>query len=281
MKKFYVLFICVVFAAQYSLLSAQTTIMKLWKGGSVTMYYNTVDVDSVTFETRTENEKQYLGNGVYLINGHRFVDLGLPSGLLWAETNVGAETAADDGNYYAWAEIEPQSINDYSWESYKYAIIGQSGTPEITKYTNINEPGYLDKTDDAAYVNWGTFSRMPTEDDFKELTNSSYTEWTWTSMTTSLGGTIKGVKVTSTINGNSIFLPASGYRHNGELLYRGTYGYCWSSSHLNALKPPCDPIAKYFSFSSTNHGISETSLYAASSDYGLCDGKTIRPVAEP
>ena len=55
------------------------------------------------------------------INGHKFIDLGLPSGLLWAETNIGAETAADDGNYYAWGETEPQSTNSYSWSSYKFS----------------------------------------------------------------------------------------------------------------------------------------------------------------
>lgn len=136
------------------------------------------------------------------IDGHKFIDLGLPSGLLWAETNIGAEKPADDGNYYAWGET--QSKSNYSWDTYKY------GTSEdnLTKYNSTDDNTVLDNSDDAAYVNWGSSCRMPTCDDFTELLKSSNCTWTWTSQTTSDGSSINGYTVTSIKNGNSIFLPA-------------------------------------------------------------------------
>ena len=194
------------------------------------------------------------------INGHKFIDLGLPSGLLWAETNIGAETAADDGNYYAWGETAPQSTNIYGWSSYKYGSF--YSTP--SKYNSSDSKTVLDKEDDAAYVNWGSSCRMPTQEEFSELVKCT---WTWISQTTSSGSSIKGYKVTGP-NGNSIFLPASGYRDERYLGDHGSRGNYWSSTLYSG-----DAYGAYC-------------LYFGSSGQGCycsrrCDGLTVRPVAEP
>ena len=197
-----------------------------------------------------------------VINGHKFVDLGLPSGLLWATCNVGAITAADDGNYYAWGETTTKE--NYDWDTYKYGT-----SSNLTKYNKTDGKTVLDKEDDAAYVNWGSSCRMPTDDDFTELKNSGNCTWTWTSMTTSSGNSIKGYKVTSKNNGNSIFLPASGFRNGSDLGYRGSGGGYWSST-LNGSNVS-GAYNLYF-----NSGYFNSSI----NNYRYC-GHSVRPVAEP
>ncbi len=199
-----------------------------------------------------------------IINGHKFVDLGLPSGLLWATNNIGAVTPADDGNYYAWGETELQISNAYTWSSYKHG----TSPGNLTKYNSTDGKTVLDKEDDAAYVNWGSSCRMPTRDDFTELRESSNCTWTWTSKTTSDGSSINGYTVTSIKNGNSIFLPASGYRYNGDLNIHGLGGYYWSST----LYSYDFKYAYYLIFSSS---------YRSKDSYDRFQGYAIRPVAEP
>ncbi len=55
-----------------------------------------------------------------VIGGYEYVDLGLPSGTLWATYNVGATSPYEKGQYFAWGEVEPRE--DFSWESYKFFI---------------------------------------------------------------------------------------------------------------------------------------------------------------
>ncbi len=159
-----------------------------------------------------------------IVNGHKFVDLDLPSGMFWAETNIGAVNAADDGDFFAWGETETKT--DYSWSTYKY---GKS-MAKMIKYNSTDEKTVLDSMDDAAYVNWGSYCRMPTGEEVTELRKYSNCTWTWTSMTNSSGESIYGYKVTSVRNGNSIFFPASGMYYQKTLTAHGTNGYCWSSS---------------------------------------------------
>ncbi|MBE6307686.1 MAG: DUF1566 domain-containing protein [Bacteroidales bacterium] len=149
----------------------------------------------------------------------RAVDLGLPSGLKWASCNVGATKPEEYGGYYAWGETEEKS--DYSWSTYKYC----NGTfNSMTKYCTSSSYGTVDnKTtleagDDVASVKWGGSWRMPTDEEQRELINNC--TWTWTT----LNG-VEGYRVTGP-NGNSIFLPAAGYRGGTG----GTSGYYWSSS---------------------------------------------------
>ena len=201
-------------------------------------------------------------DGSKIINGHKFIDLGLPSGLLWAETNIGAETAADDGNYYAWGETQPKDT--YYWSTYNYG----SSSSALTKYTSSDNKTVLESSDDAAYQNWGSSCRMPTESDFAELTNTENCTWTWKSKTNSSNEEINGYEVTSKKNGNSIFLPASGYRVGSGLSDHGSYGYYWSST-------------LYVSDVSYAYFLDFGSGYYDSSNYRRYYGFAVRPVAKP
>ena len=153
-------------------------------------------------------------------NGYDYVDLGLPSGLKWATMNVGADTPEAYGNYYAWGETETKT--NYSWDTYKFTTDGGS---TFTKYNGTDGKTTLDPEDDAAAVNWGGKWRMPTDAEWTELcTNCT---WTWTA--DHQGTSIAGRIVTGP-NGNSIFLPAAGYRFDGSLDDAGNNGGYWSSS---------------------------------------------------
>ena len=158
--------------------------------------------------------------------GHAYVDLGLPSGLLWATCNVGADSPEDYGDYFAWGETQPKS--DYSWGTYQYCN-GSYNT--LTKYCTRSDYGYNGFTDnlttllpedDAATANWGNGWRMPTQAEFQELLDNTTVTWT----------TQSGVngRLFTASNGNSLFLPAAGYRNGTSLNVAGTYGFYWSSS---------------------------------------------------
>ena len=129
--------------------------------------------------------------------GHYYVDLGLPSGTLWATCNVGAVNPTDYGDYFAWGETEPKDC--YNWSTYKF--YDQTGC-----YKYDIEQQELEVEDDAAAVNWGSSWRMPSGSKIDELCR--YTTHTWTNI-----NGINGMLITGT-NGNSIFLPAAGERKN-------------------------------------------------------------------
>ena len=189
------------------------------------------------------------------------VDLGLPSGIKWASCNVGAEKPEDSGNYYAWGEVFPKE--NYIGTTYKYG----NGN-KFTKYCNnasYGDNGFTDnKTtlepeDDAAHVNWNGSWRMPTDAEWAELIANC--TWTWTTQ-----NGINGYRVTSLTNGNSIFLPAAGYRYATDLYDVGSSGYYWSSS----LVGDAPDGAWYLYFSSAS---------VRGYDYGCRDyGQSVRPV---
>lgn len=163
---------------------------------------------------------------------HEYVDLGLPSGLLWATCNVGADSPEDYGDYFAWGETQPKS--DYSWGTYQYCN-GSAST--LTKYCNNASYGYngftdnlttLQPSDDAATANWGTDWRMPTKEEWQELYSNTTHIWT-------TQNSVNGRLFTAP-NGNSLFLPAAGGYVGTSLGGAGTYGDYWSSS-LEADKP--------------------------------------------
>ena len=231
-----------------------------------TYYYRAyVKIGDALFYGDIRNETTFGKAPSYtIINGHKFVDLDLPSGLLWATCNVGAATAAGVGNYYAWGETEPQTSNSYSWDSYKYG----TSSSNLTKYNSSDGKTTLDSEDDAAYVNWGDSCRMPTIDEFGELLNSDNCTWTWATHY-NYDGFIRGYEVTSVKNGSSIFLPAAGYRDDVDLDEHGSLGHYWSST-LNARY---SDWACYLYFDSSRH--------PQESYDDRCIGCTIRPVAEP
>ena len=185
---------------------------------------------------------------------HAYVDLGLPSGTLWATCNVGADNPEDYGDYFAWGETQPKDT--YDWGTYQYCM-GNSTT--LTKYCSNSSYGYNGFTDnlttllpedDAATFNWGSDWRMPTETEWQELLTNTIVTWT-----TQNG--VNGSRFTAS-NGNSLFLPAAGYRRGGELSGVGSSGGDWSSA-LNTGYPR---YAWYFGFDSG------CSLYDNSRGYG-------------
>ena len=129
-------------------------------------------------------------------NGYEYVDLGLPSGLLWATCNVGANTPEQSGGYFAWGETATKS-GDHSWETYVY---GLESNP--TKYNFTDNKTILDLSDDAASVNLGGDWRMPTKEEMQELIAE-----TQSSQETVNG--ISGKRFTGQ-NNNSIFIPETG-----------------------------------------------------------------------
>ncbi len=153
-----------------------------------------------------------------------WVDLRLPSGLLWATRNVGATSPEDYGDYFAWGETTPKSV--YDWTTYIYC---NGASNQLTKYCSRSLYGYngftdnltiLQPGDDAATANYG--GRTPTKEEWQELMNNTTATWT-----TQNG--VNGRLFTGT-NGNSLFLPAAGVRLDSSLYGDGCNGLYWSSS---------------------------------------------------
>ena len=166
-----------------------------------------------------------------------WVDLGLPSGTLWATCNVGADSPEDYGDYFAWGETEPKTT--YTWANYKWCN-GSYNT--MTKYCTSNSYGavdnkkVLDLEDDVAYVNWGPSWCMPSKVQMEELLNNC--TWTWTQLNGVNGQLVTGP------NGNTMFLPATG-RHGSSLEYVSIEGLYWSRTLDTSV--PCDSYSLYFS----------------------------------
>ena len=180
----------------------------------------------------TISNNSYLTVGIEVNVSEKYIDLGLPSGTLWATCNVGANTPEDYGNYFAWGEIEPKGY--YDWNTYQYCN-GSNNT--LTKYCSDSNYGYngfydnltiLLPEDDAATTNWGEDWRMPTWEEWNELRNNTTCTWT----------TQNGVngRLFTALNGNSLFMPAAGNRLGYNLGSVGSFGFYWSSS-LNANYP--------------------------------------------
>ncbi len=155
-----------------------------------------------------------------------WVDLGLPSGLLWASHNVGASKPEDNGDYFAWGETSTKE--GYSYNDYHFY---QGSDNKITKYCTLSMLGFdnyvdnltiLQSEDDAATVNMGNPARIPTRVEWQELVDNT------TIQLTTLGG-VTGL-LFSGANGNNIFLPAAGLMANSRLEGNGSQLAYWSSS---------------------------------------------------
>ena len=167
-----------------------------------------------------------IGDGDSLVV-HDFVDLGLPSGTLWATCNLGANQPEECGDYYAWGETGPKEV--YDWDCYQYGRLVYDHF-ELTKY--CTEPFYglngfvdnlvvLESCDDAATANWGADWRMPTKEEWKEL-------YMKTTNAHAVQNGVNGWLFTAS-NGNTLFLPSTGFcLDDGPICTEiGTY---WSSS---------------------------------------------------
>lgn len=204
------------------------------------------------------------------------VDLGLPSGTKWANVNIGAEKAEENGLFFAWAETVGFSPvltqeggatielfdHSFDWIEYKYCYDSQDSQRKYcttSTYGTVDNKVVLDLSDDAAYINWGDKWRMPTSEDVEELFDNT------TSMWTSQNG-VYGCMFTSMSTGKSIFLPAAGCGPSWNHYDEGVRGYYWSSS-----------VDKDSPYASRYLGFMEARVYPAILPryYGM----TIRPVA--
>lgn len=179
----------------------------------------------------------------HIENGHEYVDLGLPSGTLWATCNVGATRPEEYGNYIAWGETTEK--DDYGWSAYKYGVGEYNGNySKIAKYNISDSKTTLDLADDAAYINWGDRWRMPTYEQQDEIRNECYWVWTENYKGSNVKGYIvykakgaidRGRKIykneilssSYTLYDTHIFLPAAGRRYNGGLYNEGLCGHYW------------------------------------------------------
>jgi len=192
------------------------------------------------------------------------VDLGLS--VKWADMNVGATTPEDYGDYFAWGETKPKEI--YNWSTYTWC---EGSRTTLTKYCNNNSKGIVDNktslelADDAARANWGGTWRMPTYDELCELNNKC--TWTWTTRNYVTGFSVTGP------NGNSIFLPAAGYRSDENLYDTGYNGDYWASSLYTSNASFARYVYFYFNTSSGANSHTPGEEYR-------CFGRSIRPVKE-
>ena len=178
------------------------------------------NIDSATFESSAIEAPDESA-----LTAGEAIDLGLS--VKWASCNVGATFPEEYGDYYAWGETSAKK--DYSWSTYKWCN-GSGRT--LTKYCadssygNVDNKITLDSEDDVACVEWGGSWRIPTLDEVKELKEKC--NWRWT--------TYKGVNgcMVTGSNGNSIFLPATGYSIGMESVADGSYGCYWTSTLIGA-----------------------------------------------
>ena len=204
------------------------------------------------------------------INGHEYVDMG--DGLKWATYNMGAYNPWEYGDYYAWGVTTTQT--DYYWDTYPFIQSGyttNTAADYITKYNSSDgKTSFADYSyaDDAARQRWGSTWRIPTYEEWTTLRGSNYS-WVWT--TNYLGSGINGMLVTRKANtgpcsGNSIFLPAAGYRVFTNIRDTGSNGWYWSSSLYSSVT---NAESVYFN-NSTKYD----------NEYPRYMGMSIRPVSE-
>jgi hypothetical protein len=184
------------------------------------------------------------------LNGRDYVDLGLS--VKWATCNIGSDTPEGFGDYFAWGETKPKRV--YDSDSY---IFNFQDYPDM-----IVLPANADVA--ASFWKWGNGWRMPTKEEFEELINKC--TWVWMS---------NGYKVVGP-NGNSIFLPAAGWKGislDGEAhFYNEGFGSYWSSTRERVSDDGRGGNANYLNFSSTYYFVDLSSNYTF--------GHSVRPVCQ-
>lgn len=195
--------------------------------------------------------------GIGTCNGHEYVDLGLPSGTLWATCNVGATTPEGYGDNFAWGETETKTT--YNWSTYNYC---NGSSDQLFKYCNNSNFGYngfadtlttLLSEDDAAAANWGSGWCIPTSDQWRELEDNTNSVWI-------TQDSVNGRLFTAS-NGNSLFLPAAGNRWDISIGGVGASGFYWS----NLLAPDGPSCSWCYYFYSEHHSIEYTRRYIGQS----------------
>ncbi len=181
-----------------------------------------------------------------------YVDLGLPSGTLWATRNVGAENPEDCGDYYSWGEVETKS--NYAASYYKWCHVVNS-IIKLTKYCTKAANGYenfvdslvvMEPEDDVARLKYPN-GQMPSPEQLTELIDTC--TWAWTEVNGMNGYMVTGP------NGNSMFLPAAGYRTQTSIKSVGVTGNYW----LNSIQPIAPLNARKINFSATLYNLNGSS----------------------
>lgn len=166
----------------------------------------------------------------YVVPSLRVVDLGLPSGTKWAKCNIGANTETGYGLYFSWGSTTgyaDASTKNFAWEDYELGNGGDKAA-DMTKYNSSDGKTVLETVDDAAYQYTNGIFRTPTKEEFDELLNAEYVTNTW--VTDYNGSGVNGRLFTSVSNGNTLFIPASGFCMNGGIRSRGSIERVWTSS---------------------------------------------------
>lgn len=188
------------------------------------------------------------------------VDLGLS--VKWASCNLGASSPEDYGDYYAWGEVKTKrnyEVKTYKWGEWSVLTGSFSKYNTEESYGEVDNKTVLDPEDDVAHIKLGGNWRMPTIAEQEELRNKC--TWRWTQI-----DGVNGYKVTGP-SGNSIFLPAAGYRDEDGFNRAGVNGYYWSLS----LHPDYPSFAWSFGFTSSRIGWNI---------FRRCNGHSVRPVTE-
>lgn len=180
--------------------------------------------------------------------GHEYVDLGLPSGTLWATCNIGASKPEDYGDYFAWGETKTKEV--YNWDTYKLA---NGNNNKLIKYCYSSDYGNLGQTDklnslletDDPASAWGNGWHTPTRDQWDELLENTTNTWATIN-------SVKGLLFTSKKNRRTLFLPASGFRMHKDISDVDSYGRYWAKSlytgrpdlawHLDFYRSHCEMI---------------------------------------
>ena len=180
----------------------------------------------------------HTNNGVNIHNGHEYVDLGLPSGILWATCNVGATSPEQTGLYFAFGETM-----GYSAEQVKK---GERSFDSVS-YTAPFVSDNLTLEQDAARTYLGGNWQIPTKAEYQELIDNCDAVWTDDYNGTGVAGRV----FTSKVNGNSVFFPAAGYCDSSYVDGVSSYGYSWSASWYSSSN------AWYLDFGSGSHSLDE------------------------
>ena len=236
------------------------------------LLFSIFTVMCVGFSSCKEDSKDNPSPGNGELNGHEYVDLGLPGHVMWATCNVGASRPEDYGLYFAWGETKGYAKGDnhsFDWKNYKWC---NGSEDSMSKYCTdasfgiVDNKTVLDAADDAATANWGAGWRMPTEQEIIDLGKYCTVKWINKNyVIESVTYYVAGMEVKSKSNGNSIFLPATGYLSGTKHYEEGLRGEYW----LNSLDASKANEADYTSINSSFMGYGSTLRY-----FGFC----VRPV---
>ena len=199
-----------------------------------------------------------------------YVDLGLPSGTLWAKYNICGFYPEDDEQFYFPWGMSGYLMNN-GWGHYDFFEGTDESDVRVKKYCTNGSQGVdgnwdglteLLPEDDTATKLWGENWEMPSKSQFLELLDSRYTETVFMQHEHRL---YYGYKITSKTNGNSIFLRAAGYHDDWTIKKGEESGMYW----LRTLDTNNNLQAEYLLFDESGYAVSQYPRYL-----GLC----VRPV---